>query len=82
MLNSIANLGAVIIYGRGAVQMGAINFSARKLRVGAKLQCKPFEGGGKISVHSHLKAVLKPQEITLKIFASNFYDSPTHQYIS
>ena len=37
----------------GLVQIGGggINFSATKLRGGAKFQCKPSEGGGKISVH-------------------------------
>ena len=62
----------------GSANKGGINFSARKLR-GAKLQRTRFEGG-KISVHSHLKAVLKPQETTLKIFAVT-YDSWSYPMI-
>ena len=55
--------------GVGANREG-IDFSASKLRRGAKFQCKRLEGGGKIAVHRHLKANLRQQKYTLNIFAA------------
>ena len=53
----------------GGANKGWGNLSARKWSGRAKFQCKPLEGGGNISVHRDLKALLKPLENTLKIFA-------------
>ncbi len=70
--------GAVIVYGRGAVQiMGGAKISVQENGGGgAKFQCKPLEGGGKISVHRvpvhrDLKALLKQIKMPLKVFAAD-----------
>ncbi len=47
---------------------GGKNSSASKLR-GAKFQCKHLEGQN-FSVHRNLKATLRQQKFTLKIFAA------------
>ena len=62
------------------MQIGGHKFQCKEIE-GGKISVQAFWGGGKISVHSHLKAVLKPREATLKIFAAAGVAVMFHYYM-
>ncbi len=55
--------------GASANRGGGHKFQCKQIE-GGKISVQAFRGGGKISVHRHLKANLRQQKYTLKIFAA------------